>query len=220
MSNWKYTLKNNLKTLKFTFSFLVGENVKNSNYFKRYIQAAGKMGPGIARLSKDEKWFSSRARGCWPCLDGAAEASSPGSDLVHGDLAATWGSDYFPMVLFGGPTKPKLCINSKILVYTILQHGPKQSVASSNWVDTFFGNHTLCIEHIVELISFLEIIPFVLSTLCQKHSGEVGAQIEFGKCHSLNWSSLIHPSPCFAADIERICWKIPSVPTKDFKRKE
>ena len=115
------------------------------------VQAAGKMGPGIARLSKDEKWFSSRARGCWPCLDGAAEASSPGSDLVHGDLAATWGSDYFPMVLFGGPTKPKLYINSKILVCTILQQHlqPKRSVASSNWVGIFSGNHILCIEHIV-----------------------------------------------------------------------
>ena len=139
------------------------------------------MGPHIARLSKDEKWFSSRARGCWPCLDGAAEASSPGSDLVHGDLAATWGSDYFPMVLFGGPTKPKLYINSKILVYTILQQHlqPKRSVASSNWVGIFSGNHILCIEHIVP----------------KKHSGEVGSQTEFGKCHSLNrvlWS-IHHP---------------------------
>ena len=158
------------------------------------------MGPGIARLSKDEKWFSSRARGCWPCLDGAAEASSPGSDLVHGDLAATWGSDYFPMVLFGGPTKPKLCIKGKILVNTILQHGPKRSVASFNWVDIFSGNN---IEQIVPKTFRWSWIPN-----------------RIWKMSFTEQSSLIHPSPCFAADIERICWKIPSVPTKDFNRIE
>ena len=46
--------------------------------------------------------------------------------------------------------------------------------------------------HLIELISFLDIIPFVLST---KHSDEVGSQTEFGKCHSLNrvlWS-IHHP---------------------------
>ena len=162
------------------------------------------MGPGIARLPKDEKWFSSRARGRWPCLDRQQRLQA----LDQTSSMGTWQppeaqitfQQWFSLVVRQNPS----CVSTAKYLYIPFYNMDPNNV----WL------------HLIELIFFLEIIPFLLSTLCQKTFRWSGIPNRIWKMSFTEQSSLIHPSPCFAADIERICWKIPSVPTKDFKRKE